>query len=316
MLNPAKTLFALVRETFSEWNADQAPRLAAAIAYYTALSIAPLLVLIILLVGLIFNQQDIQDQIVQQVAHAVGPTAAELVGSLIDSASNLGSGLFSTLVGFITLIFGATNVFTQLRSSLNTIWEVDEKVERSGIAAFVTDKLLSLGMVLAVIFLLLVSLVVSTVLSVLDGYLRSLLPGADILMAIVSFALSFGLLTLLFALIFKFLPDAYVTWKDVGIGAAVTAFLFSVGEFGLGLYLANSGSASVYGAAGSLVLILLWIYYSAQIVLFGAEFTQVYARQYGSRIRADALFGTIREQDSQTFQPANRQSQQTEPQKT
>ena len=291
-----KNFFDLLKDTFQEWNQDRAPRLAAAIAYYAALSIAPLLVVVIIGVGLIYNESAAQARIVQQITETVGPTAGDLVEGIISSASNLGQGLLSTVIGLFTLLFGAINVFSQLRGALNTIWNLEDDVEQNGIVSFLMGKLLSLGMVLVIIVLLLISLVISTVLSVLSGYLVNAFPGVNLALNLLSFLVSFGLITLLFALVYKYLPSAQIEWRDVGVGAAVTAILFILGERLLSVYLANSGAASIYGAAGSFVLILLWIYYSAQIILFGAEFTQVFSRRYGSHIEPSAIhFGSSEE---------------------
>lgn len=293
-MNWIKTVFDLFKETFVDWNADKAPRLAAAVAYYVALSLAPLMVLVILIVGVFFSEASVQSQIVEQVNRSIGPTAGELVNSLIDSANSFDGGLFSTVIGLGTLLFASVNVFSQLRGALNAIWGVEETPQVNGFLGFVIDKTVSLGMVLVFIFLLLVSLIISTLLSVLDGVLAQALPDAvDFLLSALSLGISFGLITVLFALIYRFLPNAHIEWRDVWVGAAITSGLFTLGETLLGLYLANSSTASVYGAAGSFVLILLWIYYSAQIVLFGAEFTQVYARRYGSRIQHAVPFSGI-----------------------
>lgn len=300
-MNRLKTLFDLIRETFNEWNRDRAPRLAAALAYYTAFSLAPLLVVVIALVGFVFNEDTARTEILTQIQRAAGADAAELVSGLIDSATAPGAGILSTILGIVTLLLGAIGAFNQLQGALDTIWGVDQVERPGGILVFLKDNLLSFGMVLVIGFLLLVSLVLSTVLTIFDGYMQGLFPGADILLRIVSATVTFGVTTLLFAMIYKFLPHVRIEWRDVMVGAAFTSLLFALGRFLLGLYLANSSTTSAYGAAGSFVLILLWIYYSAQIVMFGAEFTQVYARRYGSKILPWSL--PVKHQDEENDAP-------------
>lgn len=278
-----KDVFALLKQTYQEWNEDGAPRLAAALAYYTAFSLAPLLVIIIAIMGFIISEDTVRDNIINQVTISIGSGAADMVEELITNVSQPSEGIFSTVLSFIALLLGAIGVFGNLQTSLDIIWNVDTSKQPTGIKAFITDKLLSFGMLLVVGFLLLTSLVITTVLSALDAYFLHLLPGSEFLLQVLSFVISFGVITLLFAMIYKFLPHTKVEWRDVLVGAAFTSLLFSIGKTLLALYLARSGTASPYGAAGSFVLILLWVYYSAQIILFGAEFTQVYARLHGSR---------------------------------
>lgn len=271
----------LLKETFKEWQEDKASRLAAALAYYTAFSIAPLLIIIIAIAAVAFGEQAAQGQIVGQIQSLVGKESAEAIQSMIQNSRKPTTGTIATIISIGILLFGATNVFTQLQDALNTIWEVAPK---PGIKGLVKARFISFAMILGVGFLLLVSLVLSTVLAVLGNYLGSLFPNLQLFWSILNFMISFGVITLLFALIYKFLPDVKITWGDVGIGAAITALLFTIGKSVLGLYLANSSVASTYGAAGSFVVLLLWVNYSAQILLFGAEFTQVYANKYGSQI--------------------------------
>lgn len=278
-----KWLLQLLKQAFDEWNADNVPRLAAALAYYTAFSIAPLLIVVIAIVGFIFRDQaEVQNQITRQLQGAIGQDAASLIEELIVSASQPAEGIISTVIGVVTLLLGAIGVFEQLKSALNTIWNVPPAQQPSGIIALLRTKLLSFGFVLGVGFLLLVSLVASTMIAAVNERLAASLPGGDVVAWLVNFGLSFGVVTVLFAMIYKFLPDTKVAWRDVWVGAAVTSLLFYIGKTALSFYLANSAPASAYGAAGSLVVMLLWIYYSAQIVMFGAEFTQVYAKKVGS----------------------------------
>lgn len=280
-MKTARTIFDLFKTTFQEWNEDKAPRLAAALAYYTAFSIAPLLVIVIAVVGLVFGQEAARGQIVQQIQNEVGRETAEIIQTMIENANSESAGILATVMGLITIILGAAGFFGQLQDALNTIWEVQPKPGR-GIKDIIRERFLSFTMVLGIGFLLLVSLVISTVLSSLHNFMTGLLPQAQFLTQTLNFGLSFGIVTLLFAMIYKVLPDVDLAWKDVVIGAVITALLFTVGKFLLGLYLGNSSVASSYGVAGSFVVLLLWVYYSAQILLLGAEFTQVYARRYGS----------------------------------
>jgi membrane protein len=206
------------------------------------------------------------------------------VEDLIDNTTEPENGIISTVLSIGALLLGALGVFNHLQNALDRIWDVDQEQRQGGVRGFVKDKLLSFSMILVVGFLLLVSLVISTALSVLDNYLAKLLPGLDILLQFLSIVLSFGVTTLLFMCIYKFLPHTTIQWRDVGVGAAVTSLLFTIGRTVLGLYLGNSATSSTYGAAGALVIILLWVYYSAQIILFGAEFTQVFTKRYGSQL--------------------------------
>lgn len=289
MMNRLKEIFSLFKRTFEEWNEDKAPRLAAALAYYTAFSLAPLLIVVIALVGVIFGQESAQQEISAQIAASAGSDVASTIESLIEASQKPAEGAISTIIGVVTLLLGAMGVFGQLKGALNEIWDVKPVAKPGGLFGFVREHILNFGMLLVVGLLLLVSLIISTVLSALDAYMLGLLPGWEIVLQILSFVISFLVTTLLFALIYKFLPDIEIQWRDVIIGAALTSLLFSIGRFALSLYLGNSAVASPYGAAGSFVLILLWVYYSAQIIFFGAEFTQVFARRYGSRKHEQAM---------------------------
>jgi membrane protein len=271
----------LVKETFSEWSADKASRLAAALAYYTVFSLAPLLIIVIAIASVVFANA--QQQLLEQVQQLVGAEGAEQVRTMIEQTSQPSASIPATIIGVVTLLLGASGVFGQLQDSLNTIWEVQPKPGR-GILAVVKDRFLSFSMVLGIGFLLLVSLVVSTALSALTTVVGEELGIAAAAGQVANIVISFAVTTLLFAMIYKVLPDVEIDWSDVWIGAAVTALLFTLGRFLIGLYLGRSAVGSAYGAAGSLVVILLWIYYSAQILFLGAEFTQVYARRHGSRI--------------------------------
>ena len=283
-------MFNLLRDTFREWREDGANRLAAALAYYTTFSLAPLLVLIIAIAGLAGGREAAQTRTMAQVEDLLGVEGREFVQGMIESASRPATGLLATFLGAVTLLFGALGVFGELQNSLNTIWEVKPKPAKGwvdGVKRFVLRRLLSFTMVLGIGFLLLASLVLSAALSALGEYIGTRWPLADFWLELINFLISFVVITLLFGMIFKFLPEIKIAWKDVWLGAAVTSALFSLGKFLIGLYLGRSEVGNTFGAAGSLAILLIWIYYSAQILFFGAEFTQVYANRYGSRIVPD-----------------------------
>lgn len=278
-----RAIWQLFQETFQEWSNDKASRLAAALAYYTIFSIAPLLIIVIAIAGAVFGEDAARGEIVNQIQSLVGKDGAEFIELAIKNANKPQAGTISSIISVAVLLLGATGLFTELQDALNTIWEVQPKPGR-GVNRVVRQRFLSFAMVLGIGFLLLVSLVISAALSALVTYFSHLLPGIDFIWQIVSFILGFVITTVLFGLIFKVLPDVKITWGDVLIGAALTSLLFSIGRFLLGKYLGNNSFGSTYGAAGSLVVILAWVYYAAQILFFGAEFTQVYSRRYGSGI--------------------------------
>ncbi|GAB1421224.1 YihY/virulence factor BrkB family protein [Anaerolineales bacterium] len=307
-----KDIFDLIKTTFQEWNADGAPMLAAALAYYTAFAIAPLIIIVLAITGLIVSQDQIENEILTQIQSNIGPQAGELVQGLITNTTQADQGIISSIISVVLLLMGALGVFNNLQIALDQIWDVDEVKRPGGIKAFFKDKLLSFGMLLVIGFLLLVSLVISTMLAFVDGYMANLLPGADVLLRFLSLAITLGVTTVLFMAIFKFLPHARIQWRDVAIGAFVSAVLFTIGRNVLGLYLANTATSSTYGAAGALVVILLWVNYSAQIILFGAEFTQVFARRYGSKILSSYQAKTDASHKSDPSQPAEREIAYTE----
>jgi membrane protein len=278
----------LLKLTYHGWKEDKASRLSAALAYYTIFSLAPMLLIIIAITGFFFGQRDVvQSQILNQIEGLVGVAGREFVSGLLISASNPAEGAFATIVGVVTLLFGALGVFNELHNALNTIWEVKEEESKGfleSVKKVIFSRFLSFSMILGIGFLLLVSLVISAAISAVQETIGNAIPVSEILLQVANLVISIGVITVLFALILKFLPDAEIAWRDVWLGAFVTAVLFSLGKFLIGLYLGNSSAASAFGAAGSLVLLLLWIYYSAQILLFGAEFTQVYANKFGSKI--------------------------------
>ncbi len=279
-----KSTWEITRDTVNEFIADNAMQLAAALSYYAIFSLAPLLVIAVGVAGIIFGEAAAQKEILAQISDLAGPQAAEALTSVFQASGGKEGGIMATIIGSALLLFGATSVFGQLQSSLNAIWNVEPKPGQ-GVMGFIRTRFLSLGMVFAIGFLLLTSLVLSAALSALDGYLNTQFPGAEIIWQVVNFVVSLGVIALLFAVIFRYLPDAEISWRDVFIGALATSVLFNVGKFGIGLYLGNSSAGSAYGAAGSLVVVLLWVYYSSLILFFGAEFTQVYARRFGSRIQ-------------------------------
>lgn len=281
-----KNIWKLIRQTFAEWSEDKAPRLAAAVAYYTAFSLAPILVIALAVTGLVYDRATAQEKIVQQIGGLAGPAGQDLILNMLEASQDIGSNVLASIIGFIALIFGAAGVFGQLQDALNTMWEVAPKPNR-GIWGMIKARFLSFTMVVGVGFLLLVSLVVSAVLTALQDWSVGLFPGFEFLMQVVNFVVSLLIITILFALIFKYVPDAEIRWKDVWLGAGVTAVLFALGKTLIGLYLGNSDAAGKFGAAGSLVVLLLWVYYTAQISFLGAEFTQVYANMFGSKVVPD-----------------------------
>jgi membrane protein len=273
----------LVKTTAEEWSEDNASRLAAALAYYTLLSIAPLVVIAIGVAGFVFGEQAARGQIAEQLSDIVGARAAEGIQVVIAHARAPETGIVSTTIGVVVLLFGASAVFGELQTSLNAIWEVRPRPGR-GILGIVRDRFLSFTMVLGVAFLLLVSLIVSAALSAAGHFFESALPAGELVWQALNSIISIGTITLLFALIFRVIPDADVAWRDVWVGASVTAFLFTLGKFLLGYYLGRSAVTSSYGAAGSLVGLAIWVYYATQILFLGAEFTQVQAKRRGAAI--------------------------------
>ena len=283
---PSRLLLLLpliLKDTFRAFSTDKVPRLGAALAYYTIFSLAPLLMICIAAAGFIFGAEASRGEIMKSLQGAVGPLGAAAIEEMIKNAKQPGTGALAATLGFVALLFGASGVFGELQESLDMIWGVAPRPGRTFLT-LLRQRFLSFAMVLGVAFLLLVSLILTTALSAVLGYFSQRLPVHSILMHGINFTGSFVMITFLFAAIFKVLPDAKVAWNDTWIGAAFTAFLFSVGKFLIGLYLGNSSVASVYGAAGSLVILLVWVYYSAQILFLGAEFTQIYARRFGSKL--------------------------------
>jgi len=272
-------VWRFLKETYSEWSEDRAPRLGAALAYYTVVSITPVLVIAIGIAGVVFGRQAVQTQVIDQIQALVGPQGADAVRAMLANAGQQPeTGIVATVIGVAALLFGASGVFGELQDSLNTIWGVKAR-PGAGVWGTIKARFLSIAMVLGVGFLLLVSLVLSAALVAVGTFVATLVPVS--LLQLVNVVVSFAVITLLFALIYKVLPDVQLGWRDVWLGAAVTSLLFTVGKSVIGLYLGKSSFASAYGAAGSLVVLLVWVYYSAQILFFGAEFTKVWARRHG-----------------------------------
>jgi membrane protein len=278
-----KSVMQIAVEAANGWIEDAAARLAAAISFTTIFSLAPMLILVVAVAGVFWgNQPDVvQGRLMAELRALVGEGGAEVVGTMLENAERPGGGgLLASILGIVTLLVGATALFAQLQDALNTIWGVKPSPRTNAIWAFVRQRLLSFGLILTVCFLLLVSLVISVVITALSDALGV----QGVVLHLLNVVVSIGLITFLFALIYRYLPDARIAWRDVWVGALVTAVLFTLGKLGIGLYLGNSSTASTYGAAGSLVVLLLWIYYSVMILLYGAEVTQVYATRFGQGV--------------------------------
>ena len=278
--------FSLLKQTFREWLQDKAPQLGAALAYYTVFSLAPLILVLLAIVGVIFRDDSAGawDKITQQMSYFLDPSALQVVQNIAQKASQPGKSTIATIIGIALALFGASGVFGQLQDALNTIWGVKAKPAR-GIWGFLRSRFLSFAMVAGICFLLLVSLAVEALLKGFSHYVQSVLPGGLAVALAIYLIFDFAVVVLLFAMIFKFLPDVKIQWRDVWIGAVMTEILFGIGKWLLGFYLGSGAAGSVYGAASSLITLLLWVYYSSQILLFGAEFTQVYATRAGRELK-------------------------------
>jgi membrane protein len=277
-----KESWQFLRDVWAAWSEDKAPRLGAALAYYAVFSLAPLLLVAIAIAGAVFGRDAAEGQIVGEIRGLIGDTGATAVEAAVRNAAKPTSSAIASAVGLLVLLFGASGVFGQLQDALNTIWKVKPKPGR-GLRGTLEDRFLSFAMVLGIGFLLLVSLVLSAALAAAGKFFGAVLPVPETVLHALNFAVSFAVVTLLFALIYKILPDVRISWRDVWVGAVVTSFLFSIGKLLIGLYLGHSSVGSTYGAAGALVIVLLWMYYSAQILLLGAEFTRVFAKRRGAR---------------------------------
>jgi membrane protein len=291
----------LLKQAATDWLEDRGPRLGASIAFYTIFSLSPLIIIVVAVVGLAFGEEAARGQIYAQMHDLVGPQGAEAIESTVQSAADEATGTLASLVAIAALIIGATVVFAELQDALNKVWKVTTK-KSSGLLGLLRTRLLSFALVLGIGFLLLVSLLLSAGLAAFLKFMADFAPGMALVSHALNFFIPFLIIMALFAMIFRFLPDTDVAWSDVWLGAAITSLLFSIGKTLVGLYLGQSTVASAYGAAGSLVVILIWVYYSAQILFFGAEFTHAYAKTYGSHasvISAPATPGSSR-MDSQT----------------
>jgi membrane protein len=271
------------KETVLGWWEHEAARLAAALSYYTAFAVAPLLVLVIAIVGLVFGEDAVRGHLERELSSLIGDQAAPLIQGMIAQAGDKENASWASVVGILGLLVGATGVFVELQNALNTMWEVEPKPGR-GIRGILATRAMGFAMVLGIGFLLLVSLAVSAAVAALTDSIATFVGDEGLVAHTLTFLGSFVTITLLFAMIFKYLPDAEIRWRDVWVGAMASSLLFSIGKWAIGLYLGRSALASTYGAAAALAVFLVWIYYSAQIVLLGAEFTQVYARRFGGRV--------------------------------
>lgn len=285
MFDKLKELALVFRDTFNQWLAREPFRNSAVIAFYTIFSLPGLLVIIINLAGYFYGEEAVTRRISSEVGNMIGQNTAKDIEAIIANASVHQDFTFSSLIGIATLIFGATGVFYQLQQTLNMIWEVEAK-PRSKIIKMALDRMFSFGLILAVGFLLLVSLVLSAMLSVVSSWVAYYFSETfNIIFRILDFSLSLGVVTFLFAAIFKFLPDAKVPWRHVWVGAFVTALLFVLAKIALGFYFGHSNPASAYGAAGTIILLMLWVSYAGLILLFGAEFTRIYANHRGEKVK-------------------------------
>ena len=273
----------MIKAAFNAWIDDFAPSMGAALSYYTLFSLAPLLLIVIAVAGMVYGQDAAQGAIVAQLGGIMGNDGAAAVEAMLKAAREPAKGVLATVIGLIVLLIGATAIFAELQSALDRIWRVPAPKQQSGIWNLLRTRLLSFGLVLGLGFLLVVSLVVSAALAALGQWWGSWLQGWDVLLEILNFTVSLAIFTVLFAMVYKIMPRARISWRDVWTGAAVTALLFTVGKVGVGVYLGKSSLASGFGAAGSLVLLIAWVYYSAQIFLLGAEYTWVFANRHGSR---------------------------------
>jgi membrane protein len=279
-------LWPLAKQSVKSWSDDYAPSMGAALAYYTVFSLAPLLLIVIAIAGLVYGEDAARGAIFTQISGLVGAEGATAVQGLLKSVNKPSESIIATIIGVCTLLLGATTVFGELQDALNRIWRAPALVNQGGVWKLLRRRLLAFGMILTIGFLLIVSLVLSAALAVIGRFFGPGFFGWEILLQLVNFAVSFGVTTFLFAMIYKIMPRVHIAWRDVWLGAGVTSLLFSIGKFCIGLYLGKSSVASGFGAAGSLAVLLVWVYYSTQIFLLGAEFTWVYSNRFGSRREA------------------------------
>lgn len=279
-----KKTWGLTHQVIKAWSDDNIASMGAALAYYTVFSLAPLLLMLVTVAGLAYDNNSVQNAMLDQFGQLIGPNGAEAIRAILNGAQNPHEGTLSLIIGAVTLFIGATTVFAELQHDIDVIWKTPKKnVISSGMWGLLKVRLLSFALIIGVGFLLIVSLVVSTGIAAMSTLWGSWMLRFEILLQIINFFISTTVITVLFALIFKVLPSTPIAWRDVWLGALVTALLFSLGKFAIGLYIGKSAIASSFGAAGALVVLLVWIYYSAQIFLLGTEFTYVYACMHGSR---------------------------------
>jgi len=281
-----KLIWKFLRTVIEEWIEDKAPKLGASLSFFTMFSLAPLLLIVISIAGLLFGTDEAMNQIIDQINGLIGKQGAEIVKTALNNSHSASSGIIAIAISIVTLVISATAAFIELQDSLNIIWKVKAKSNRNFIEAFLKDRLHSFALVMATGFLLLVSLIISAVLTAISNYFsRKFISIPTGLLEVINNIITLGVIFILFAALFMILPNVYLKLTDVWSGALVTAVLFVAGKFLIGLYLGTSTLGSTYGAAGSLVIVLLWVYYSAQILFLGAEFTRVYTQEYGSGIR-------------------------------
>lgn len=289
MASEATGILQILKQSFKDFSDDECTSMAAALSYYTVFSLPPLLLLIIMIAGAVMDPQDVREALHGQLGALMGQSGGDEIRTIMEKAQetktpDTGRPVAASL-GVATLVLGATGVFGQLQAALNKAWEVKPDPEQGGVKSFLVKRIFSFGMVIAIAFLLLVSLALTAAISAVGGMLGRLMPGVgEVLLHVLNFVVSFGVITLLFAAMFKIVPDAEVAWKDVWVGAVVTGVLFMIGKYAIGFYLGRSNPGEVYGAAGSLAILLVWIYYASMIVFFGAEFTQTWAEQRGGGV--------------------------------
>jgi membrane protein len=289
-LNPAnpfhiKTFLSLLRITFQEWWNDNIIRFAASLAFYMVFSLAPILLIVVEAVSLIFSKERVKEEALNQIEMLIGPQGAAVAKQAMISFGLTDYSPFAAFIGVLGVLIGSTAVFAELHAALNKIWDVHPKPQRSLLKGMLIDRLRSLSIVLGVGFLLSVSLTINAVIAVMQSFFDTMIPGVPWVWRMLNSGSSFFVVFLLFAMIYKYLPDVMITWLSVGLGAAVTALLFTAGKFLIGIYLGRMAIAGAYGAAGSFAVLLVWVYYSALISLFGAELTQVYSRRFGASVR-------------------------------
>jgi membrane protein len=289
MASEARGILQILKQTFKDFSDDECTTMAAALSYYTVFSLPPLLLLIIMIAGAVMDPQDVREALHGQLGALLGQSGGDEIRTIMEKAQETKTPdtgrPVAAVLGVATLVLGATGVFGQLQAALNKAWEVKPDPEQGGIRNFLVKRIFSFGMVLAIAFLLLVSLALTAAVSAVGGMLGRMMPGVgEVLLHVLNFVVSFGVITLLFAAMFKIVPDAEVAWKDVWVGAVVTGVLFMIGKYAIGFYLGRSNPGEVYGAAGSLAILLVWIYYASMIVFFGAEFTQTWAEQRGEGV--------------------------------